>query len=146
MQDTCPKGEEKEEEQEDILKESLQRFVLFPIVYKDMWKMYKEAESSFWTAEEIDLSQDQKDWLKLTSDEQFFLKHILAFFASSDGIIMENLAQRFLSEVQVLEARCFYGFQIAMESIHAETYSLLLDTYVHRKRNFYFKPLKQFLV
>jgi ribonucleoside-diphosphate reductase beta chain len=92
--------------------------------------MYKKHEASFWTAEEIDLSQDYKDWVKLSADEQHFVKHVLAFFAASDGIVLENLAERFLSEVQIPEARCFYGFQLAMENIHSETYSLLIDTYI----------------
>jgi ribonucleoside-diphosphate reductase subunit M2 len=92
--------------------------------------MYKKQEASFWTVEEVDLAQDQKDWDKLNSNEQHFLKHVLAFFAASDGIVLENLAERFLSEVQIPEARCFYGFQIAMENIHSEMYSLLIDTYV----------------
>jgi ribonucleoside-diphosphate reductase beta chain len=92
--------------------------------------MYKKAEASFWTAEEIDLSQDLKDWDKLSDDERHFVKHVLAFFAASDGIVNENLAMRFCNEVQIPEARCFYGFQIAMENIHSETYSLLIDTYI----------------
>jgi ribonucleoside-diphosphate reductase beta chain len=92
--------------------------------------MYKQAEASFWTAEEIDLAPDQKDWEQLNDDERHFIKHVLAFFAASDGIVNENLAERFLSEVQVPEARCFYGFQVAIENIHSETYSLLIDTYI----------------
>jgi len=92
--------------------------------------MYKKHEASFWTAEEIDLSQDYKDWEKLNDGEKHFLKHVLAFFAASDGIVLENLAQRFMMEVQLPEARCFYGFQIAMENVHSETYSLLIDTYI----------------
>jgi ribonucleoside-diphosphate reductase beta chain len=92
--------------------------------------MYKKHEASFWTAEEIDLSQDTKDWVNLTDNEKHFIKHVLAFFAASDGIVLENLAERFLKEIQIPEARCFYGFQIAMENIHSETYSLLLDTYI----------------
>lgn len=96
--------------------------------------MYKQHEASFWTAEEIDLQSDLKDWeTKLNKDEKHFIKHVLAFFAASDGIVLENLAQRFMSEVQVSEARCFYGFQIAMENIHSETYSLLIDTYIKEK-------------
>ncbi len=118
------------EEDEVILTENKQRFVLFPIAYKQIWEMYKKHEASFWTAEEIDLTHDQKDWDKLTQHEQHFIKHVIAFFAASDGIVLENLAQRFLKEVQVAEARCFYGFQIAMENIHSETYSLLIDTYI----------------
>jgi len=112
------------------LVENGQRFVLFPIQYDKVWEMYKKAEASFWTAEEIDLSRDLIDWETLSSDEQFFIKNILAFFAGSDGIVLENLASRFLREIQIPEARCFYGFQLAMENIHSETYSLLIDTYV----------------
>jgi len=116
--------------EEVLLAENKQRFVLFPIVYKEIWAMYKKHEASFWTAQEIDLSQDQKDWEKLNENEQHFIKHVLAFFAASDGIVLENLAERFLTEVQIPEARCFYGFQIAMENVHSETYSLLIDTYI----------------
>lgn len=115
---------------DDILVENPNRFVLFPIKHSRVWEMYKKAEASFWTAEEIDLSQDYKDWVKMTADEQHFIKMVLAFFAASDGIVLENLASRFLKEVQIPEARCFYGFQIAMENIHSETYSLLLQTYI----------------
>jgi len=115
---------------EPILTENKQRFVLFPIKHPRVWEMYKKAEASFWTAEEIDLAHDMTDWDKLTSDEKHFVKHVLAFFAASDGIVNENLVERFASEVQLPEARCFYGFQIAMENIHSETYSLLIDTYV----------------
>jgi len=122
--------ESKEEDDEPLLTENKDRFVLFPIKYRKVWDMYKKHEASFWTAEEIDLSQDTKDWVTLTRDEQHFIKHVLAFFAASDGIVLENLAERFLKEVQIPEARCFYGFQVAMENIHSETYSLLLDTYI----------------
>jgi ribonucleoside-diphosphate reductase beta chain len=116
---------------ENILKEDSTRFVLFPIKHHDIWEMYKTAEASFWTAEEIDLSQDLTDWRdKLNEDEKHFIKHVLAFFAASDGIVNENLAINFLNEVQYPEARCFYGFQIMMENIHSETYSLLIDTYI----------------
>ncbi|HEX2900862.1 MAG TPA: ribonucleotide-diphosphate reductase subunit beta, partial [Bacteroidia bacterium] len=115
---------------EPLLKENRDRFVLFPIKHDEIWKMYKQAEASFWTAEEIDLSADLADWAKLEDNERHFIKHVLAFFAASDGIVNENLAERFLSEVQVPEARCFYGFQIAIENIHSETYSLLIDTYI----------------
>jgi ribonucleotide reductase beta subunit family protein with ferritin-like domain len=115
---------------EPLLAQSVSRFVLFPIKYKDVWEMYKKAEASFWTAEEIDLSKDKDDWDRLTSNEKHFLKHILAFFASSDGIVGENLATRFLCDVQIPEARLFYGFQLMIEGIHAEVYSLLIDTYV----------------
>ncbi len=116
---------------EPILKENKERFVLFPIKHKDIWEMYKKCEQSFWTAEEIDLSSDTTDWEnKLNADEQHFIKHVLAFFAASDGIVNENLAVNFMNEVQYPEARCFYGFQIMMENIHSETYSLLIDTYI----------------
>jgi ribonucleoside-diphosphate reductase beta chain len=119
---------------EPILKENKNRFVLFPIVHDDIWKMYKEQEASIWTAEEIDLSQDIIDWeTKLNDDERHFIKHVLAFFAASDGIVNENLAENFLSEVQYTEAKFFYGFQIMMENIHSETYSLLIDTYIKDK-------------
>ncbi|KAK4217378.1 ribonucleotide reductase [Rhypophila decipiens] len=116
---------------EPLLQENPQRFVLFPIKYHEIWQMYKKAEASFWTAEEIDLSKDLHDWNnKLNDDEKFFISHILAFFAASDGIVNENLVERFSGEVQIPEARCFYGFQIMMENIHSETYSLLIDTYI----------------
>jgi ribonucleoside-diphosphate reductase subunit M2 len=116
---------------EPLLRENPGRFVLFPIKYHEIWQMYKKAEASFWTAEEIDLSKDMHDWNnRLTDDEQYFISHILAFFAASDGIVNENLVERFSGEVQVPEARCFYGFQIMMENIHSETYSLLIDTYI----------------
>jgi ribonucleoside-diphosphate reductase beta chain len=107
------------------------RFVLFPIQYDAIWQMYKKHEASFWTAQEIDLSADTKDWQeRLQKKERHFLKHVLAFFATADGIVVENLGRRFLAEVQLPEARCFYGFQLAMENIHSETYSLLIDTYI----------------
>lgn len=115
---------------EPILQENKNRFVLFPIVHDDIWNFYKRAEASFWTAEEIDLSQDLTDWGQLNDDERHFVKHILAFFAASDGIVNENLAENFLSEVQYTEAKFFYGFQITIENIHSETYSLLIDTYI----------------
>lgn len=116
---------------EPILAENKDRFVLFPIKYNDIWEFYKKSEASFWTAEEIDLSQDLADWnQKLNDNERHFIKHVLAFFAASDGIVNENLAINFLNEVQYPEARCFYGFQIMMENIHSETYSLLIDTYI----------------
>jgi ribonucleoside-diphosphate reductase beta chain len=116
---------------EHILKENKERFVLFPLKYMDIWEMYKQAEHSFWTAEEIDLASDLTDWdNKLNDDERFYIKNVLAFFAASDGIVNENLAENFLKEVQYPEAKSFYGFQIAMENIHSETYSLLIDTYI----------------
>ena len=116
--------------EEPILKENKNRFVLFPIEHHDIWEFYKKAEASFWTAEEIDLSQDFKDWEHLTEGERHFISHVLAFFAASDGIVNENLAENFVAEVQYTEAKFFYGFQIAIENIHSEVYSLLIDTYV----------------
>ncbi len=117
--------------QEPILTENKNRFVIFPIKHHDIWDWYKKMEASFWTAEEIDLHQDLTDWNnKLNDDERYFIKHILAFFAASDGIVNENLAENFVNEVQYPEAKFFYGFQIMMENIHSETYSLLIDTYV----------------
>ncbi len=116
---------------EPILEPNENRFVLFPIQHDDIWSFYKRAEASFWTAEEIDLSPDLIDWEnKLNDNERHFVKHVLAFFAASDGIVNENLAENFLSEVQYTEAKFFYGFQIAMENVHSETYSLLIDTYI----------------
>lgn len=116
---------------EPILKENPNRFVLFPIEHDDIWAFYKKSEASFWTAEEIDLHQDISDWHnKLNDNERHFIKHVLAFFAASDGIVNENLAENMLSEVQYTEAKFFYGFQIMMENIHSETYSLLIDTYI----------------
>jgi len=120
----------KKERVEPMLTENPGRFVIFPIANEKIWEMYKKAEGSFWTAEELDLSKDRKDWELLTPNEQHFIKHILAFFAASDGIVNENLAVNFMKEVQWPEVRCFYGFQIAMENIHSETYSLLIDTYI----------------
>ncbi len=121
--------------QDEILlkqdKNNTRRFVLFPIQYSDIWEMYKKGEASFWTAEEIDLTQDLTDWKNLNDGERHFLSHVLAFFAASDGIVNENLAENFLHEVQLPEAKCFYGFQIMMENIHSETYSLLIDTYIN---------------
>ena len=119
-----------QEETELLLKENKDRFVILPIKYPAIWEMYKKAEASFWTAEEIDLSDDLKHWENLNPGEKHFISHILAFFAASDGIVNENLAINFMSEVQLPEARCFYGFQIMMENIHSETYALLIDTYI----------------
>ncbi|MBI3252885.1 MAG: ribonucleotide-diphosphate reductase subunit beta [Candidatus Omnitrophica bacterium] len=119
-----------EKNKELLLEENRDRFVLFPIRHEDLWKMYKKAEASFWTAEEIDLSHDLKDWDRLSDNERFFITRVLAFFAASDGIVNENLAVNFMREVQLPEARCFYGFQIMIENIHSETYSLLIDTYI----------------
>jgi len=116
---------------EHILTENPNRFVMFPLKYHDIWELYKEEEHSFWTAEEIDLAQDITDWEeKLNDNERHYIKNVLAFFAASDGIVNENLAENFLKEVQYPEAKSFYGFQIAMENIHSETYSLLIDTYI----------------
>lgn len=119
---------------EPLLEESNDRFVLLPIKYDDIWEMYKKSMASFWTAEEIDLYQDLEDWKKLNEDEKHFIKHVLAFFSASDGIVNENLALRFYNDLQIPEARSFYGFQIAMENIHAETYGLLIDTYIQDKK------------
>ena len=121
-------------QKEPLLTENDNRYVMFPIVDADIWKMYKKQMDCFWRAEEIDLSKDIKHWPTLTDNEQYFIKHILAFFAASDGIVIENLGQRFLSEVQLSEARAAYGFQLMMENIHSETYSLLIDTLVKEER------------
>jgi ribonucleoside-diphosphate reductase beta chain len=131
--------------EEPILQENKDRFVLFPISHPDIWEMYKKAEASFWTAEEIDLSPDLRDWSeKLNDDERYFIKHVLAFFAASDGIVNENLAVNFMSEVQYPEARCFYGFQIMIENIHSEAYSLLIDTYIKdtKEKDYLFHALE----
>lgn len=130
---------------EPLLHPDRNRFVLFPIQHQAIWEMYKKAEASFWTTEEIDLSADLADWeTRLNADEKHFLKHVLAFFAASDGIVNENLAVNFMREVQYPEARCFYGFQIMMENIHAETYALLLDTYVRdiSEKNHLFRAIE----
>ena len=129
---------------EPILQENPNRFVLFPIEHADIWQWYKKSEASFWTAEEIDLSQDMKDWNELNDSERHFISHVLAFFAASDGIVNENLAENFVSEVQYTEAKFFYGFQIAMENIHSETYSLLIDTYVkdNKQRDHLFRAIE----
>lgn len=115
---------------EPLLTPNPHRFVLFPIQHQDIWEKYKESESAIWTMEEIDLGNDMKDWETMNKDEQYFVKNVLAFFAASDGIVLENLSSRFMNDVQYPEARCFYGFQIAMENIHSETYSVLIDTYI----------------
>ena len=120
----------KNKEVEPLLVSNPNRFVIFPIQHDDIWQFYKKAEASFWTAEEIDLQQDLSDWENLNENERYFIKNVLAFFAASDGIVNENLAENFINEVQYPEAKFFYGFQIAMENIHSETYSLLIDTYV----------------
>ena len=135
------------EQKEPILEENKNRFVLFPIQHDDIWKAYKMQEASIWTAEELDLSQDIVDWTeKLTDDERYFIKHILAFFAASDGIVNENLAENFVKEVQYTEAKFFYGFQIMMENIHSETYSLLIDTYIKddAEKDYLFNALETF--
>src|SRR2546421_12865970 len=115
---------------EVLLRENKDRFVILPINYPKVWEMYKKHEASFWTAEEIDLSGDLQDWAKLNDGERHFISHVLAFFAASDGIVNENLAVNFMAEVQYTEAKFFYGFQIAIENIHSEVYSLLIDTYI----------------
>lgn len=129
---------------EPLLRENPRRFVIFPIEYHDIWRMYKQAEASFWTAEEVDLTKDLPDWEKLKPEEKHFISHVLAFFAASDGIVNENLVERFSQEVQVTEARCFYGFQIAMENVHSEMYSLLIDTYIHnpQEREYLFNAIE----
>jgi len=129
---------------EILLEENKERFVLFPIKHSRIWDMYKKAEQSFWTAEEIDLHDDLKDWAKLNDGERHFIKHVLAFFAASDGIVNENLAINFMNEVQLPEARCFYGFQIMIENIHSEMYSLLIDTYIKdtTEKNMLFNALE----
>lgn len=131
-------------QQEPLLVENKNRFVLFPIQHADIWRMYKQAEASFWTAEEIDLAQDLADWANLKDGERHFISHVLAFFAASDGIVNENLGVNFFNEVQLPEAKCFYGFQIMMENIHSETYSLLIDTYIKdpKEKNRLFNALE----
>jgi len=118
------------EQEEPLLRPNPRRWVMFPLQNQEIWEMYKKHEASFWTAEEVDLSQDSKDWDRLTDPEKHFVKHVLAFFAASDGIVLENLASCFSTEVQLPEARAFYGFQMAMENIHSETYSLLIEQYI----------------
>lgn len=130
---------------ETILAENPDRFVILPIKFPEVWKMYKTAEASFWTAEEVDLNPDLVDWeTRLNDDERHFIKHVLAFFAASDGIVNENLVLNFMREVQIPEARCFYGFQVAIENIHAEMYSLLIDTYIRdpREKDYLFHALQ----
>jgi ribonucleoside-diphosphate reductase beta chain len=129
---------------EPLLTENPNRFVIFPIQHDDIWQFYKKTEASFWTAEEIDLHQDISDWEnKLTENEKHFIKHVLAFFAASDGIVNENLAENMVNEVQYTEAKFFYGFQIMMENIHSETYSLLIDTYIkdNEEKNYLFNAI-----
>lgn len=129
---------------EPILQENPNRFVLLPIKYDKIWEYYKTAVASFWTAEEIDLSPDLVDWEKITASEQHFIKYVLAFFAASDGIVNENLVINFMKEVQIPEARCFYGFQVAMENVHSEAYALLIDTYIkdNKEKDFLFGALE----
>jgi len=128
---------------EPLLQDNPNRYVLFPLQDMEIWEMYKKHVASFWTAEEIDLSQDARDWQNLTEDEKYFIKHVLAFFAASDGIVLENLLENFGLQVQLPEARCFYAFQGAMENIHSETYSLLIDTYVEdpKEKNALFEAM-----
>jgi len=133
--------------EEPLLRENPNRFVILPIQYDDIWRMYKKAQASFWTAEEVDLEKDLKDWNeKLKEDERYFISHVLAFFAASDGIVNENLVERFMQEIQIPEARCFYGFQVMMENIHSEMYSLLIDTYIKDRdeRNKLFNAIETF--
>jgi ribonucleotide reductase beta subunit family protein with ferritin-like domain len=128
---------------EPLLAKNPNRFVLFPIQYHDIWDMYKKCQACFWVVDEIDLSADRGDWEGLTDDERHFIKYVLAFFAASDGIVLENLIENFSSEVQIPEVRCFYGFQSMMENIHSETYSLLIDTYIQDavEKDFLFKAI-----
>ena len=129
-----------------LLKEDDNRYVMFPIKDQDIWKMYKKQEDLFWRAEEVDLSKDLKHWETLNDNEQYFISMILAFFAASDGIVLENLGMRFMSEVQLSEARAFYGLQIAMENIHSIMYSTLIDTYIKDsdQKNKLFNALNEF--
>lgn len=130
---------------EPLLEENSGRFVIFPIQHDDIWQFYKKTEASFWTAEEIDLHQDVTDWeTKLNDDERHFVKHVLAFFAASDGIVNENLAENMVNQVQYTEAKFFYGFQIMMENIHSETYSLLIDTYIkdNKEKDYLFNAVE----
>mgnify|MGYP001346637280 FL=1 len=131
---------------EPLLSEEQNRFVLFPIQHQDIWSMYKKAEDSFWRTAEVDLSKDLTSWNKLNSDEKHFISMILAFFAGSDGIVVENLGARFMNDIKVSEARAFYGFQIAMENIHSEMYSILIDTYIKDKdeKSKLFNALEEF--
>jgi ribonucleoside-diphosphate reductase subunit M2 len=129
---------------EPLLEVSNDRFCAFPIRYHSVWEMYKKAEASFWTAEEVDLQEDTKHWENLNNDEKHFITHVLAFFASSDGIVLENLSVRFMRELQIPEARAFYGFQIMIENVHSEMYSLLIDTYIKdpQEKNKLFKAIE----
>lgn len=129
----------------DILTEDDQRYCLYPIQYPEIWEAYRKHKQMFWTAEEIDFSADKKDWEKLNPDERYFIENILAFFAGSDGIVLENLVSNFCTEVQVPEARCFYAFQAMIENIHSEVYSLMIDTYItdHEKKHRLFKGVTE---
>jgi ribonucleoside-diphosphate reductase subunit M2 len=118
------------DEEEPLLQDAPGRFTMFPLKYGDIWQFYKKAQASFWTAEEVKLDDDMDDWNKLTDNERYFISQVLAFFAASDGIVNENLLERFSSEVKAPEARCFYGFQIMIENIHSEMYSMLIDAYI----------------
>lgn len=131
---------------EPILEPNDERFVMFPIHHQDVWDLYKKQVDCFWRAEEVDLSKDLIDWDKLNNDERKFISMVLAFFAASDGIVLENLAVRFMSDVQIAEARSFYGFQIAMENIHSEMYSLLIDTYIKdsQEKGKFFNAIEHF--
>ena len=130
--------------QETLLKPADNRYVLFPIEYDKIWSHYKKQVASFWTAEEVDFSKDEEDWEKLNENERHFIKNVIAFFAASDGIVLENLVERFMNEISIPEVRCFYGFQIAMENIHSETYSLLIDKYIkdEREKNKLFRSIE----
>lgn len=144
FKDVAEKKEPSKQIIEPLLDKNNTRYVLFPIQYHDIWYFYKKAESSFWTVEEVHLTNDLLDFNKLTADEQHFIKYVLAFFAASDGIVNENLVERFAAEITNLEAKCFYGFQIAMENIHSEMYSKLIDTYIQNEeeKDFLFNSIK----
>ena len=146
MSDVLGTTNTKEKMREPLLEEDESRFVFFPIQHNDIYEMYLKSVECFWRAEEVDLSKDLNDWDKLTKDEKHFIKMILCFFASSDGVVLENLGVRFMTEVQNAEARAFYGFQIAMENIHSQTYSLLIDTYIRNKeeKQKCFESLKEY--
>ncbi|TRY84365.1 hypothetical protein DNTS_025455 [Danionella cerebrum] len=137
-------GDPRDIEDEPLLRENPKRFVIFPIQYPDIWKMYKQAQASFWTVEEVDLSKDLVQWDGLKPDEKHFISHVLAFFAASDGIVNENLVQRFSQEVQLPEARSFYGFQILIENVHSEMYSMLINTYIRdlKERDYLFNAIQ----
>ena len=132
--------------EEPMLKSDDSRFVMFPIQDQDIWEMYKKAEDCFWRAQEVDLSKDLSHWLTLTNNEKYFISMVLAFFAASDGIVLENLGLRFMTEVQIAEAKAFYGFQIAMENIHSIMYSQLIETYIsdHKEKSKLFNALENF--